>query len=224
MNSSPEPTFTKILVSDFDGTLTKHDFYKLAIESLLPPDTADNWAEYRAGAITHFEALRRYFAAIRATEEQVLAVVRKMGLEPGLPAAVQSLRHAGWEVVVASAGCAWYIRRLLGEAGVSLEVHSNPGKFQPGAGLLMEMPLGSPFLSPTLGINKTGVVQHHLAEGRTVAFAGDGFPDAEPARLVPGNLRFARGDLADVLRAEGLPFQRFDAWSEIAEILADRKE
>ena len=33
---------------------------------------------------------------------------------------------------------------------------------------------------------------------RTVAFAGDGFPDEEAARLVPGHLRFARGDLASV--------------------------
>jgi len=55
-----------VLVSDFDGTMTRHDFYKLAIESLLPPDTPDYWAEYRTGAITHFEALRLYFAAIRA--------------------------------------------------------------------------------------------------------------------------------------------------------------
>ena len=55
-----------VLVSDFDGTMTGHDFYKLVIESLLPPDTPDYWAMYRAGTITHFEALRRYFAAIRA--------------------------------------------------------------------------------------------------------------------------------------------------------------
>ena len=41
-----------VLVSDFDGTMTRHDFYKLAIESLLSPDTPDYWAEYRAGAIT----------------------------------------------------------------------------------------------------------------------------------------------------------------------------
>jgi 2-hydroxy-3-keto-5-methylthiopentenyl-1-phosphate phosphatase len=30
-----------VSVSDFDGTMTHHDFYKLAVESLLPPDTPD---------------------------------------------------------------------------------------------------------------------------------------------------------------------------------------
>src|ERR1043165_7411793 len=93
-----------ILVSDFDGTMTRHDFYKLAIESLLPADTPDHWAGYRAGTVTHFEALRRYFASIRAGEPEVLAVVDRMELDPGLSAAVGSLREAGWEVVVTSAG------------------------------------------------------------------------------------------------------------------------
>ncbi len=224
MNSPQGVTAAKILVSDFDGTMTQHDFYKLVIESLLPSDTPDYWAGYRTGTITHFEALRRYFAAIHAPEEAVLAVARRMNLDPGLPDAVQALRRADWDVVVTSAGCDWYIHHLLDEAGVSLEVYSNPGRFQTGNGLLMEMPHDSPFLSATLGINKIGVVQHFLAKGRTVAFAGDGFPDAEPARLVSDDLRFARGDLAQVLQEEGLPFHRFDAWSEIARLLLRRKE
>lgn len=208
-----------ILVSDFDGTMTRHDFYKLAIESLLPPDTPDYWAEYRTGAITHFEALRRYFAAIRADKNEVLAVVNRMELDPDLPAAVAALRRAGWEIVVTSAGCDWYIRRLLGAAGVEVEVHANPGHFEPGRGLVMEMPADSPFLSQNLGVDKARIVRWHLDAGQTVAFAGDGFPDAEPARLVPGALRFARGDLADVLERERLPFHPFDTWSDIAQTL-----
>jgi 2,3-diketo-5-methylthio-1-phosphopentane phosphatase len=208
-----------VLVSDFDGTMTRHDFYKLVIESLLPSGTPDYWAEYRAGRMTHFEALRRYFAAIRASEVDVLAVVERMELDPGLPAAVAALERAGWKVVVTSAGCDWYIRRLLADAGVEVEVHSNPGRFVPGQGLLMEMPTGSPYLSRTLGVDKAAVVRGYLGRGRPVAFAGDGFPDADPARLVPGELRFARGDLADVLRADRVPFRPFDAWSDIARVL-----
>ena len=53
-----------VLVSDFDGTMTCRDFFKLAIQQLLPSDGPDFWSEYRAGRITHFEALRRYFAEI----------------------------------------------------------------------------------------------------------------------------------------------------------------
>jgi 2,3-diketo-5-methylthio-1-phosphopentane phosphatase len=222
MTLQPGGTRTGVLVSDFDGTMTRHDFYKLAIECLLPPDTPDYWAGYRTGAITHFEALRRYFAAIRASEAEVMEVVERMELDPELPAAVEALRRSGWGVVVTSAGCDWYIRRLLSAAGVEVEVHSNPGRFEPGRGLLMEMPTDSPYLSPTLGIDKAQIVRRHLAEDRTVAFAGDGFPDAEAALLVPGRLRFARGDLADLLGREGQGYRPFGTWSDIARALLRR--
>jgi 2,3-diketo-5-methylthio-1-phosphopentane phosphatase len=211
-----------VLVSDFDGTMTRHDFYQLAIGSLLPTGTPDYWAEYRAGALTHFEALRAYFAAIRAPEQELLAVVARMELDPGLGPAVESLWRAGWRVVVASAGCAWYIHRLLATAGVELDVFANPGRFENGQGLLMEMPAPSAYWSPTLGVDKAGLVRAHLAAGASVAFAGDGFPDADSARLVAADLRFARGDLANVLRDEGLAFHPFERWSEIARVLTRR--
>lgn len=212
-----------VLVSDFDGTMTRYDFYRLVTESLLPPGTPDYWSMYRAGTLTHFEALRRYFASIRAGGDEVIAVVERMELDPGLPAAVADLRAAGWAVVVNSAGCEWYIRHLLDAAGVTgVEVHANPGRFVDGRGLLMELPVDSPDLSPTLGIDKAGVVKRYLAKGGPVAFAGDGFPDAEPARLVSDGLRFARGDLADELGSQGVPFHPFDRWSDIARVLLQR--
>jgi 2-hydroxy-3-keto-5-methylthiopentenyl-1-phosphate phosphatase len=214
--SLPTAGYVNVLVSDFDGTMTARDFFKLAIERLLPPDVTNFWKDYRAGRITHFEALQRYFAEIRCSEAEVLAVVDQMELDPELLRAVADLRAAGWQVIVTSAGCEWYIRRLLAQASVELEVHANPGRYIAGQGLRMELPLGSPFLSTKLGIDKAGVVRRQLELGRTVAFAGDGFPDEEAARLVPGSLRFARGDLANVLREHGQEFQTFSAWSEIA--------
>ena len=101
-------------------------------------------------------------------------------------------------------------------------VHANPGRFEAGKGLLMEMPTGSPYLSRSLGVDKARGVRHVLEEGHAVAFAGDGFPDAEAARLASGELRFARGDLADVLGREGSAFHRFDTWSDIARDLLRR--
>lgn len=213
-----------VLVSDFDGTMTRHDFYRLALAELVPPDTPNYWAEYRSGKITHHEALRRYFASIRASEAEVLAVVDRMELDPQLGRSLASLRAAGWEVIVASAGCDWYIRRLLAAAGVDLQVFANPGRFENGRGLIMDLLNASPYFSANLGVDKTEIVRSQLAAGKQVAFAGDGFPDVDPARLVPAELRFARADLADVLQRDGLGFRSYGSWSEIAEKLLQRKD
>lgn len=209
-----------VLVSDFDGTMTRHDFYKLAIEKLLPEDFPDQWADYRAGRITHFEALRRYFAAIRCTEEEILQVVSQMELDRDLSDALQLLQAAGWNVVVASAGCEWYIRRLLAAVDIEIPVYSNPGQFDEHRGLMMHPPTQSPYFSEELGISKRAIVEEFLRRGAEVAFAGDGFPDADAARLVPAERRFARGDLADVLRQENLEFHPLESWSDISDVLA----
>ncbi|QEH38576.1 2-hydroxy-3-keto-5-methylthiopentenyl-1-phosphate phosphatase [Aquisphaera giovannonii] len=221
-DSHPHAPARKLLVSDFDGTMTREDFYQLVRRSLLPPGVPDYWGEYRAGRMTHFQALQAYFATIREDEATVRKVVEEMGLDPKLKEDVAALREAGWDVAVTSAGCDWYIRILLAEAGVELTVWSNPGRFVAGEGLLMDPPTESPFYSASTGVDKAGVVRDAIGRGLTVAFAGDGFPDADAARLVPGGLRFARADLAAVLRDEGLPFRPFERWSEIAAALAGR--
>ena len=208
-----------MLVSDFDGTLTRHDFFRLALERLVPPGVPDYWQDYRAGRLTHFEAMRAYYSAIRASEADTLAVVEALELEPDLPDWVRRLGHAGWELVVASAGCAWYIDRLLGRRGVGVEVHANPGRFVEGRGLVMELPAGSPYFSPTHGVDKAAVVRAARRSGRRVAFAGDGYPDLPAARLVAPGLRFATASLALALAEEGLPFRRFDRWAEVAQVL-----
>jgi 2,3-diketo-5-methylthio-1-phosphopentane phosphatase len=221
MTAGEAPDQRSLLVTDFDGTMTRHDFYALAASSLLPPDMPDYWGRYRAGELTHFEALQAIFALIRADLGTVKEVVERMELDPDLPQALSQLKRSGWDVVVTSAGCDWYIRILLDEAGVTLPVWSNPGRFEQGRGLLMELPRGTPYFSPSLGVDKAAVVREGLATGRRVAFAGDGFPDAEAARLVSAELRFARGDLANVLCEEGLAFRRYERWSEIAVALTD---
>jgi 2,3-diketo-5-methylthio-1-phosphopentane phosphatase len=210
-----------LLVTDFDGTMTEHDFYKLAARSLLPPDLPDYWALYRAGRITHFQALQAIFASIRADLGTVRAVIDRMELDPELPRAVIQLRNAGWDIAVASAGCDWYIRILLDQAGVELSLWANPGRFEDGRGLLMELPSKGPFFSSNLGVDKAALVRAGLVVDKRVAFAGDGIPDLDAARLVPAELRFARGDLAEALRAEGLGFQSYDHWSDIADWLCD---
>lgn len=210
-----------VLVSDFDGTMTAEDFFSLAVKRLLSPEDIGPWKAYLAGRMTHFDALRTIFSRIRAPEADVLAIIDATGLDPKLPDALARLRAAGWEVVVASAGCAWYIDRLLHGAGVRLEVHANPGVYLPGGPLVMEAPPPSPFTCEETGVDKAAVVRDALARARAVAFAGDGLADLPAALLVPDGLRFARGDLAGALTRCGRPFRTFAAWSDIAVMLLD---
>lgn len=219
--TEPDRPARGILVSDFDGTMTRYDFFQIVLDRLLPADLPDYWGDYLAGRRTHFETLQFIYGRIRAREEEVLALLPQAGLDPELGPWVARLEQAGWKVVVASAGCEWYIRRLLHQAAPRLEVYSNPGCFSPERGLVMSLPLGSPFFSSTHGIDKAAVVRHALESGLPTAFAGDGYPDSEAARLVPADRRFARAALAETLTRLGLPFRPFERWSEVARMLLE---
>jgi 2,3-diketo-5-methylthio-1-phosphopentane phosphatase len=222
-DNTPGSASEGILVSDFDGTITGFDFYDLACRE-YPEIAGDYWQRYEAGELSHFEALRRIFAGIRAPEAKMLEIVRAMRIEPNLAEAVALLESRGWKVVVASAGCSWYIERLLSDAKVSLEVRANPGSYSCSAGLAMRLPEPSPFFSAQLGVNKVAVVREALRRSSRVAFAGDGRPDLPPALLVPPERRFARKWLAKKLAEIGEDYQPFESWCEIAEALAGQDE
>jgi 2-hydroxy-3-keto-5-methylthiopentenyl-1-phosphate phosphatase len=213
--------FDKKLVSDFDGTMTQHDFYSCAVQNLLGPEDLEPWHAYTRGEITHFEALRRIFASIRAEIPQIERVLAAMEFDPAAKKAVQRLERQGWNVVVVSNGCGWYIERLFRQHNLRLELHTNPGEYSAAHGLQMQLPTQSPFFAEQFGISKTAVVRNALQSCSAVAFAGDGRPDLEPALMVRPEMRFARGWLATELRSRGETFQHFSTWSEISEKLCE---
>jgi 2,3-diketo-5-methylthio-1-phosphopentane phosphatase len=208
----------KVLVSDFDGTMTGNDFFRVVL-SRLPDAAAEPWARYEQGLTSHFAALAEIFSGLRVAEQEFAVMLAEMQVDGGLAETCGRLQQAGWSLVIASAGCSCYIERILLQAGVEAVVHANPGEFAPGRGLFMAAPFQSPFFTPDTGIDKAAVVRHYLGQGRETAFAGDGRPDLAPALLVPPERRFARGWLAGELDNRREPYVRFDRWSEITDRL-----
>jgi 2-hydroxy-3-keto-5-methylthiopentenyl-1-phosphate phosphatase len=82
-----------------------------------------------------------------------------MELDPQAGGAIEALHDAGWEVIVASAGCHWYIDQLLAGQHIQVTVYANPGKYDPQHGLQMSPPVDCPFFTPSTGIDKLAVVR-----------------------------------------------------------------
>jgi 2,3-diketo-5-methylthio-1-phosphopentane phosphatase len=210
----------RILISDYDGTITRNDFYSLLAERYIPLDVPDYFAQYRAGRITHFEAMARYFAYAPTGDGALEALLEASEPDPELGAMAERLERAGWELIIVSAGTSWYIDRVLARHGVHAKVYSNPGRIEPGKGLVIERPpADSPYYSENAGIDKAAVVKDALSRAEVVAFAGDGPPDIQPAMLVKPEHRFARAFLAGELRARGESYRPFERWSEVVEAL-----
>lgn len=211
----------RIFVSDYDGTMTDHDFY-IKAATLLPEGTPDFWQQHLDGEKTVFEVLQDLFASIRGTEDELMQVARSGELDPGFSTSLKQLEAKGWRVVVASIGCEWYISRILAEQGANIPIVANPGKFVPGQGLQMTQLVDTPFHSTTAGVHKEDIVKAALATGATVAFAGDSRPDYDAAMTVEPQWRFARHGLADILESESIPYHCYDNWSHVARMLLEQ--
>ncbi len=218
----PPENHKKIMVSDFDGTMTRFDFFYISRRHLPSVSDHDYWQDYLDGKISHFEAMAAIFGAIRTDHEGMEKALDRMEFDPTLHDSVTRLEAAGWKIIVASAGCEWYIERLLDKAGLELEVHANPGKFTPENGLKLSLPTDSPYFDLEKGIDKEAIVRKALSQDSQAAFAGDGRPDIPAAKNVSGNRLFARGMLADYLTGKGRTFHYFENWKQIADTLLDQ--
>lgn len=212
------------LVSDFDGTFTRQEFYDLAMSDGLVDGLSDYWSAYAEGRISHFEAIAGIFAQIRCSEAEMRELIARMEPDPKTPHALRALAAAGWDAVIVSNGCQWYIdlvleRLGLAAAGLTVPVHACPGRFVEGQGLIMEAPTASAYFRPEFGVDKRMLIEDLQSRYVRVAFAGNGSPDYQASIAVPPELRFARGWLARRFDQESVPYQSFDIWSDVADSL-----
>lgn len=208
-----------VLISDFDGTITEHDFYQLLVERYIPRDAPNYLELYRQGKMSHFEAMAKYFSWAPTDEASLRQLLSDTRPDPRMAESVAKLKAAGWELVIVSAGSSWYIDRILGGVGVSVTVHANPGRVVARRGLVIDRPYDSPFYNEETGISKRDVVLDAVRRGAKVYYAGDGSPDIDSAMLVRPNRRFARGYLAEYLSRRREGFNEFERWSEIVDEL-----
>ncbi len=218
---SVKDRFDRLLVTDFDGTITAVDFYERVVAHLRGQEIPNYWEQYTRGELTHFQALQAIFAELRVDEARLIEIAEEVNLEESLPKDVQRLRDAGWGMVVVSAGSSWYIDQLFGRRDINVPIISNPGSVSGSNGLQMRLDRDSHFFCEEVGIDKAGVVRWALTNFERVAFAGDGRPDAVAAACVAPDLRFARGWLADHLQSTGVEFHPFERWSQVVDQLVD---
>ncbi len=209
----------RVLITDFDGTLTQFDFFDRAFHAVAPGTIPDYWGQYERGEIGHFEALAKIFAALPFSADELKHIARQSQLEPELAECLARLNGAGWRVVVVSAGCRWYIEGLLAERGIELPLLANPGRPAEGTGLIMERPSDSPYANHEVGVDKLAFTEAVAACAAITAYAGDGRPDVAPIQRMAAPYRFAKGYAAEALTRSGHAFTPFARWREVADRL-----
>jgi len=200
-------------ISDFDGTLTKKDFYKILSEAYLKDEFLPKYKSWRNGEIKDREYLSYVFNNIKRSEGEILEDILNIPFDPFAKAFIEQVKKAGGDFIVISAGTSYYIDKIFEKANiVGVDVYSNKGIFKDN-GIYFDLDENSEFYSDRYGIDKLIVIEKLKRNYKKIFYAGDSEPDLKPALVA--DLVFAKGDLVELLKKEKKDFIEFEDFSEV---------
>ena len=206
---------------DFDGTITRLDVLDELIRRFAVDDswhaTEALWSQGRIGSE---ECLRHEFSLIRVTDEELRNFLDEVPIDPGAVRLFRLLADCGVPTAIFSDGIEAFIMHILRLHRIApppvfanqLERHGNR--------LALRCPLRSAACESKAAHCKCASVEKVLPPGRAVVYIGDGRSDLCMARKA--TVRFAKGTLASLLRAERLPYCEFATLNDVAAVLERR--
>lgn len=202
-------------VSDFDGTLTEKDFYKIITDDYLKDEVSSMYQDWRNKKIKDKDYLGYIFKNIRRNEDEIYEDIMKISIDPYASEFVKNIKNAGGDFIIVSAGTSYYINKIIEKHDIdNVEIYSNKGVYKDN-GIHFVLDEKNEFYSDIYGIDKMKVVKSLKSKYDKIFYAGDSEPDLNAALLA--DVIFARGSLVQLLKKENKPFFEFKTFSDIWE-------
>ncbi|KNY28263.1 MtnX-like HAD-IB family phosphatase [Pseudobacteroides cellulosolvens] len=202
-----------LFISDFDGTLTDEDFYYIIMKKFLGDKGREIYRDWTNGKMTVFEFLKTIFGSTNESEEEIIKAVMDIKFDTYAKDLIKSIEEANGEFMILSAGCSYYIHKLLEHLDIkNIKVITNNGVYEDGK-INMTADKNSPFYSETYGVDKALVAEHYKSMYPKLYYAGDSEPDFRASRKA--DIVFARGHLQKMLRDSGDDFVAVENFNEV---------
>ncbi|AAK79592.1 2,3-diketo-5-methylthio-1-phosphopentane phosphatase [Clostridium acetobutylicum] len=202
-----------VFVSDFDGTISKRDFYKIITDKYLKDEVKDLYKEWRSNKITDVDYLGYVFSHIGRNEKEILEDILTISIDPYIKEFIKKIKEKGGDFVVVSAGTNYYIDKVFQNIGIdNVDIYSNKTVFKDN-GLHFVLNPKDEFYSDVYGIDKGKVVKKLRENYEKVFYAGDSTPDIAPSLL--SDVVFAKSKLCNFLTERNKEFISFEGFDEI---------
>ncbi len=206
-------------VSDFDGTISKEDFYKMVMNRYYP-EGEERYKLWKNDELLDIEFLSDVFTSIDQEEEQILRDILTIPIDEYVPTFIKYVQNQGGDFYILSAGTDYYIYQILQKYGIkNVKVFSNEGYYHE-RNIHMKIDKEHPHYSERYGIDKSKVILELKEQYDTLYFAGDSEPDSHPAQYA--DITYAKDALQDILRERGIDFVPVQTFEEIEQDLKAR--
>lgn len=203
----------RIFVSDFDGTLTQKDFYKIMIDDYLGDEGKQYYQDWIKTGKIDVDFLNKIFSWIEVDEERYKELIGKVDIDGFLSDFRDYLNSQQIDFMILSAGFDLYIQDALKLRGLDdIKVVTNPGVYE-NQRLRMAPDESAPHYSALFGIDKGQVVESLRDEYDVIYFAGDSEPDLKAAENA--DYVYAKEQLAELMDKKGLSYHSYHNFKDI---------
>ncbi|MDD3923197.1 MAG: MtnX-like HAD-IB family phosphatase [Endomicrobiaceae bacterium] len=209
-----------VLISDFDGTITKKDFFYMAIDKFLSKNALQPWDDYLNKRITHIEALTGIFSQIHISQDEMDKFISTIDVDKYFYDTLNICKNYEIPIYLCSAGTKYYIEKRIGETLKEYNIFllSNDGTYSQKDGLRLIAPeKTNPFYHQDTGISKELLVKSLKSQGYFTIYAGDGIPDFSSAQIA--DVVFAKDVLLEMCKKKGIKTEKFDSFKDISDYI-----
>ena len=207
-----------VLISDFDGTISKKDFFYMVIDSLLKDkqDALAPWQDYLAGKIKHIDALTGIFSQIHLTQRELDEFISTIEVDSYFYDTAKYCKNKNIPFYICSAGTNYYIKKRISDSlsKYNIILISNDATYSQQDGMKLVAPeQNSPYYNSNTGISKQAIVQKLKGEGFFTIYAGDGKPDFKSAQIA--DVVFAKDMLLELCKGKNIETKPFNDFKDI---------
>jgi 2-hydroxy-3-keto-5-methylthiopentenyl-1-phosphate phosphatase len=208
---------SRTIVVDFDGTVTEEDLLDEIASRFGDPavyqEVEDGLDE---GRMPLREVITREFEPVtKPLDEIVRWELETVRVRSGFRELVQLAGERGWRMIIVSSGFHELIEPILEREGVEVELHANRVDPRPeGWRVLWQYDESCDSCGESC---KRSIVKEFGGDGEIV-YVGDGYSDRCAAEA--SDRVFATKGLARYLDEQGVPYERFDDFHDVARGLA----
>lgn len=205
-----------IIVSDFDGTITKTDTLSKFLEDYADDKWLDIENDWRDGKFGSQECLVRQFALVpNLTPMLVDEFLDTMSIDEGFIPFCKMAQHKNIPVVVLSDGLDYFINRILEKNNVDfVNVITNHAYFDDRGKFIIEFPNDSRHCTNDAGTCKCKIVKNLKKIYKKVVYVGDGASDfcvsKEPDTV------FAKAGLAEYCTQNNINHTEYKTFNDIS--------
>lgn len=204
----------KIVICDFDGTITKHDSLDLFLNKYADESWRDFEKLWFEGKIGSRECIRKQFDLIRGLDDTELAsFLKSVEVDDYFLEFYTKAKAQDIKVVIVSDGFDLFIKNILNNHGITdIEIYTNRLEFKNGE-FLMKFPNVSTSCKKHSGTCKCKIVNEFKKAYKTIFYAGDGISDF--CVCDKADILFAKRRLSEYCRKNSIDFVEYNTFNEV---------